>query len=304
MNDERGPWYLLTGLVLGAVIGLLYAWVIQPVQYTNTTPASLRTDFKDQYRALIAAAYLANGDLVRAKARLALLKDADVYRSLAEQAQRTLADGSSPEEARALGLLAVALGQPPPTVVESVTTTLSTLPLTQTLALTPNSTALVFTGTLTTPSITATLSLTTTAQSRPTRTPGATLTPSPTGTPLPTRTPTPTPGAPFVLKSQDSVCDPSLAEGLIQVETSDAAGNPVPGVEIVVTWDGGENHFFTGFKPELGLGYADFTMTPGITYTLRLAEGGQPISGLSAGECETADGKRYWGALRLQFEQP
>jgi len=306
MNDDRGPWYLLTGLVLGAVIGLLYAWAVQPVQYTNTTPASLRPDFKDQYRALIAAAYLADGDLVRAKARLALLNDADVYRSLAEQAQRTLAEGSDPEEARALGLLAVALGQPPPTVVEPVTPTLSTPTptLTSTLSLTPSAAAPVMTGTLTTPTITATLGLTGTAQAGPTRTPRTSPTPRPTGTPLPTRTPTPTPGAPFVLKSQESLCDPSLSEGLLQVETTDAAGNPVPGVEIVITWDGGENHFFTGFKPEIDLGYADFSMTPGITYTLRLAEGGQPISGLSASECETTGGKRYWGALRLDFEQP
>ncbi|MBI1865988.1 MAG: HD-GYP domain-containing protein, partial [Nitrospirae bacterium] len=43
-------------------------------------------------------------------------------------------------------------------------------------------------------------------------------------------------------------------------------------IEIVVVWDAGEDHFFTGLKPELGQGYADFTMTEGVSYTLRLAE--------------------------------
>ena len=37
--------------------------------------------------------------------------------------------------------------------------------------------------------------------------------------------------------------------------------NPYPSVELVVTWDEGEDHFFTGLQPELGLGYGDFLMT-------------------------------------------
>ena len=87
MRERRGHWYLLTGLAIGAIIGLLYSWLVQPVQYTNTTPASLRSEFKDQYRALIAAAYVANGDLVRAKARLELLKDENVAEVLAGMAK-------------------------------------------------------------------------------------------------------------------------------------------------------------------------------------------------------------------------
>ena len=45
-------------------------------------------------------------------------------------------------------------------------------------------------------------------------------------------------------------------------------------------------------------------MTPGVVYTLRLAEGGQIIPNLSASECEAADGNRYWGSWLLIFEQP
>ncbi|MFM8322505.1 MAG: hypothetical protein ACKOC5_16450 [Chloroflexota bacterium] len=113
-REERGNLYLLTGLVLGVVLGLLYAWNIQPVEYTDTQPESLRSEFKDQYRALIAAAYLGNADLVRAQARLELLQDPDLFRALSEQAQRTLAEQGSAAEARALGMLAIALGQAPP----------------------------------------------------------------------------------------------------------------------------------------------------------------------------------------------
>lgn len=339
MRDGRGPWYLFTGLVLGAVAGLLYAWVVRPIRYTNTTPASLRADFRDQYRALIASAYVSNSDLVRAQARLDLLQDADTYRVVAEQAQRTLADGNSLEEARALGLLAVALGQAPatvaamspktavtgtqatssmpspsasstPSLIPSLTPALITATTTTPTGLTGIvTTTPVFTGTVTT--VPATLSVTSgsitstvSSSATPTQTPRATMTPTITGTPRPTRTPTITPGAPFVLKKRDMVCNQTLGEALIQVQAYDAADNPVPGLEAVITWDGGENHFFTGLKPELGLGYADFTMTPGVTYTLQLAQGGQPIADLTPPECELRGGERYWGSWRMTFVQP
>ena len=110
-KDERGNWYLLTGVVLGIILGILFAWVISPVKYVDTAPESLKDEFKDQYRVLIASAYAANGDLVRAKARLELLDEADIYLVVAEQAQQMLAEGGSVEEAQALGRLALALGQ-------------------------------------------------------------------------------------------------------------------------------------------------------------------------------------------------
>lgn len=344
MKENRGPWYLLTGFVIGVALGLLYAWVVRPVQYTNTAPDSLRNDYKDQYRAVIGAAYLANGDLVRARARLDLLQDEDLYRMLAEQAQRTLAEGGSPQEARGLGLLAVALGQSPAAADQSttvqtteaqadanpgtaITTTLavsatnaSPTQVTATLVLeTPAITPLVTDLGLSPASPTSTLEVTpNTGENTQTPSQGLTLTPgttptpraratgspTPTGTPLPTRTPTTTPGAPFVLDRQQLLCDPDLIQALIQVQVYDAAGQPVPGVEAVITWEGGENHFFTGVKPEINPGYADFVMEPGVQYTLRLAEGGQIIPDLTPTECERTGGERYWGAWRLLFVQP
>ena len=113
-EDERGNWYLLTGVVLGIILGILFTWVISPVEYVDTAPESLKDEFKAQYRVLIASAYVANGDLVRAKARLELLGEADIYMIVAEQAQQMLAEGGSVEEAQALGRLALALGQEVP----------------------------------------------------------------------------------------------------------------------------------------------------------------------------------------------
>ncbi|MRR32078.1 hypothetical protein EG834_17510, partial [bacterium] len=56
-NESRGPWYLFSGLIIGLVLGIFYAWVISPVQYVDTTPESMRPEFKDQYRSLVAQAY-------------------------------------------------------------------------------------------------------------------------------------------------------------------------------------------------------------------------------------------------------
>jgi hypothetical protein len=91
---------------------------------------------------------------------------------------------------------------------------------------------------------------------------------------------------------------------MIQVEVQDTAGEPVPSIELVVTWDVDEDRFYTGLKPELSLGYADFLMTPGVVYSLRLADGGQTVKDLTAAECLSDDGSRYWGSWMLTFIQP
>lgn len=300
MRDERGSWYLLTGFVLGLGFGLVYAWLISPVRYVDTSPASLRADFKDQYRALIAAAFAANGNLPRAQARLELLDDPDAVRSLAEQAQRTLAEGRSASEAQALGILAVALGQaptaPPASALPAQTRSPSpAAPASPTAAASPPA---AFTPSPQSGSPDAGPSPAPTGQ-----TPTAGRTSLPTGEPLPTRTPTPSLAAPFVFKKRSFLCDQRLGQPLIQVLAEDARGEPVSGVEVIVAWQGGEEHFFTGLKPELGAGYADFVMSPGFAYSLRLAEGGEVISELTPAECETASGTRYWGSWLLVFSR-
>jgi hypothetical protein len=299
MNHEnRGPWYLLTGVVLGVIFGLVYAWAISPVRYVDTAPVSLRSEFKDQYRTLIAIAYTANGDLPRAEARLKLLGDPDPARMLTIQAQRALVEKRPDTEINALGALALALtqgGTPVFTPVPLIEATTAT----PTITLSPTPVVVATTSALST-------SQTSTITSQTAKSTGSTTphTPQPTNTPLPTRTPTPTPGAPFVLQDISLVCDQNPGAAMIQVQTRDAAGKPVPGVEVIVSWESGEDHFFTGLKPEIGLGYADYTMTPGVKYTLRLAEGGQPVPDLNASECEGNGGSRYWGAWMLVFAQP
>ena len=61
------------GLVLGLAGGLLYGWVLQPVDSADTTPASLRQDYRADYVLMVAEAYRAEGDLGLATRRLAAL---------------------------------------------------------------------------------------------------------------------------------------------------------------------------------------------------------------------------------------
>lgn len=332
-GDQRGPWYLITGLILGLFLGLGYAWVVHPLEYVDTAPASLQPEFKDRYRAMIASAYTANGDLVRARARLELLNDPDIYRALAEQAQRTLAEGADSEEARALGILAIAMGQtnsstsPTQASADSTAELLNTNipqltsmpPLTATIILTPTlTTTSSLVDELPTPSPTLPASVPTlqatamaTTLPEPLPSPTITETQSPTvtlvaptqETSTPTSSPSPTPGGPFSLQSQEQVCEGGLDAPEVRVLAFDPGGQPVAGVEVIVTWENKEEHFFTGLKPELGLGYADYTLTPAVEYTLRLGNGGEPVTGLTALECRSSNGQPFWGAWLLKFAQ-
>lgn len=295
MNSRQPPWFLLTGLLIGLALGLVYAWVLSPVETIDTHPSSLRQDFLDEQRTLIAMAFVATGDLGRAQARLALLHDPDPARTIAMQAQRYLAQGRNADEARALGLLSSALetGIVEFGLIGSVT------------GGTPEVIATPSPGS---DEITATVTLTPAAGGLLTETPNGAPTERPTRTitPTPSRTPTATPGAPFELQDLGLVCDPALVSALIQVVVVDKAGNPVPGVEVLVSWEGGQDRFFTGLKPEFGLGYGDFEMADGVNYSVQLATGGNAVPGLSTGGGCPADddGELVPSSWLLNFSQP
>jgi hypothetical protein len=111
MNDNRGPWYLLTGVILGLVAGLVYGWVIQPVGGQNVVPSALEPGYIAEYRILIAQAYTVDRDLVRAKARLDLLGDENIIQTLEQQARILQTKPGLGDEAHALARLAADLRQ-------------------------------------------------------------------------------------------------------------------------------------------------------------------------------------------------
>lgn len=297
MSDSRGPWYLLTGVILGLAFGVFWGWYVAPVHYTDTTPATLKPTYKDEYLTLIALAYAFNHDTARTQARLALLEDPDPAQAAAALAQRANAAGRPAGEVQALGQLAVVAAAPPagiPTAVPlTVFPTLTPLP-----SLTPA------------PSATPAPSVTDAPTTAPTSAPSATATvrltlpPTAAATPFPTATPTATPGSPFILDSRLLTCASIGGQPTLIIRAFDDRGSGVPGVEIILNWPDNEEHIFTGLKPEFGPGFADFTMTPGTVYTLRLADGSQLIPDITAEQCDPGNGQQIWGTLEITFVQP
>jgi hypothetical protein len=264
-------------LGVGLGLGLLYAWLVSPVRYVNTEPRTLRADYRAEYVRLAARAYEVDGNLERARARLALVASGDPGPIVVELAQRTAATGGSAETVQALSRLAAALGGGPATSTPALSASLTPEASRQTA-----------------------LPATSTASPPPTNT----VIPSITPRLLPTRTPTPTPLGAFRFLTRQLICDPSLEEPLIQVVTQDRDGQQLGGVEVVVEWSGGFDHFFTGLKPERGAGYGDFTMAPGIEYTVHLAESpGALVGPLTAATCNDAEGQEQPAAWLLVFVQ-
>jgi hypothetical protein len=285
---KRAGWFYIAALCAGSALGLLYSWVLSPVRYVDTSPDTLRADFKDRFRTAIASAYAATGNLARAGTRLGLLGDADAVSALSAQAQRTLAAGGSFEEAQQLAGLArdIQLGVAsisPATEVAVIIPTLEASPITLTSTSLPGSDS--------DPLVPLT----------PTTTVIPTIVPP---TPRPTQTVMPTPSAPFLLISRDQVCDPNLMEGLMQVMVLDRTGQPMPAIELTITSDLGEERFFTGFKPEVSSGFADYVMESNRMYSLLVARVGPPVTDLVAPTCTGPGSRSYLGGLKLLFRQP
>ena len=288
---KRFPWEIGLALLVGLGLGLIYSWVISPTRIVNAQPASLRADFKDQYRSVIAAAYSATGNLPRARARLSLLGDPNSIDALNAQAQRMLASGANGEQlgrADQVAALALALGggdanSPASTPLVEITQSSAEIE-TATLPAASEAPALL----TETPEV---------LDVQPTSTLGA-------PTPRPTHTAIPTLGAPFKLTGQETVCDSNLPDGLLQVLILKSRRRQLAGVEIVITWDGGQEQFFTGLKPELGNGYADYILTQDVTYTVQLARGSDIAVGVVAPTCQTPSGDTFFGGVKLTFQQP
>ena len=62
-NTHMSRWFVtLIALALGITLGLVYGWVINPVQYTDVTPDALRIDYRTDYVLMVAEAYRAEQD--------------------------------------------------------------------------------------------------------------------------------------------------------------------------------------------------------------------------------------------------
>jgi len=282
MEQNRGNWYLLTGLILGLALGLIYAWVISPVTEVDTHPNLLRDDYKDIYRSIISHAYQANTNLPRAKARLDLIGDDDPALALAAQAQRFLAENGDTEMAKVLANLSASLQIAAGPAATPVPPTVTTMPEDENNSSSNNG-----------------------GNSENDDQDSASSTREPTSEVPTSPTPSPTSSPPFILQDSSPICDPTLGETLIQIIATDGSGEGVPGITLEIALGTNPNEvFYTGLKPELGLGYADYLAEPGLTYQIEVPDSGLVISDIEVPTCKTETEDSYWGSWEIYITHP
>lgn len=242
---------LILSLALGVVLGLFVAWMVWPVQLYEGPPHLLKQKWKDDFLYLISAGYAVEGDKGKARERLKTLGVVDPDVALATLARKLEAEGAPEKSLQALAMLASSLGTPEPELQAHLPTPFPTPTFTPVSVPPP-------------------------------------FTPSLTETPLPEPTPTETPGPTFVLKAREMRCHSDEETPLLKIEILDSEGKPLPGIEVVVSWEGGEERLFTGLKPDKSPGYTDFTMARTYTYRVRVnapaSEEAQDLVA-SSGEC-------------------
>jgi hypothetical protein len=282
VSQGKPPFYLATGLLLGLGLGIMISVVLFPARLGEGSPSQLSGGDKSTYRGMVAQAFAVDNNLERASARLTLLGEEDQGIVLAAEAQRMLAEGKPLADADILARLASALHRlndagSPQEAVDTGIPLFTPDPASATQTALPDEDAVPI----------------------PTET-----RPPPVITNQPTPSPAPTLGAPFELKDRLVVCDPDNESGLIEIQVDDQGGNPVSGVKIDISWLDGQEYFFTGLIRSINPGFADFTMSNGVEYSLRVGEGGEQVRGVSIPECTNADGSKYYGSVYLRFTQP
>ena len=307
-KKESDKWWWIGGFLIGFIIGLAmsltYGWVLDP-RPVSVKPAHLRAEDKELYLKLIAAAYAHDKNEDWARERLAALEDPDIENTVVNLTEQTINQEGDIRDVLSLVELSRVLGQTTGAMIPFIATPTSEPTVTPTLAPTstprPTQTPTPVTPTLTpiptatdvptdtptpltpiptntpssTPSATPTKTPppTNTPTRTPTHTPTLTRTPTPSRTPTPPNTPTPGPNAPFGVAQSVVLCESNAtSDGLLRIYVRDRLDEGVAGVKITVTWSGGQDSFFTGFKPEIDPGYADFQMESGQRYQVELTD--------------------------------
>jgi hypothetical protein len=256
---------VVIALVIGAAIGLAYAWLIEPVTFSESSPAQVMKSYREAWLIMSAEALAQDGDWDRTQARINALRDANLSQTLADLFERYQANGPNPT-ARALARLADRLNARTPAMQ---------VYLVEIIAPTPEITLPIE------PAVTP----------RPIATPLPTATPEPLPTVISTATPIPD----YQVIERATICTRGKQPPQIRVIVRDQFGQSVPGKEVLITWEGGgQDRFVTGLKPEIDPGYGDFDMQPDLAYNVGVDKPTSVIvSGLRADPCET-DGRTSW----------
>jgi hypothetical protein len=279
-------WGLIFGLFVGIGGGLTYAWVVNPVVEYSTEPWQLRPEDRAHYIVAITLAFAGDSNLNKAVERLIALRgenfSADIFQQVADAACRLASTGYVDSNS---GLTAIR----------------SMMTFYQLQGRSGCADTLLPAGDL------APTPVVVIDASTPTLPPPATKTPTPASavgaTPTPPRiiVPTSVPQRDFVLANVSTFCDPQIS-GVIEVFVQDFGSVGIAGMPVRVRWDGGEDTFYTGLKPERGPAYADFQMEEGKGYIIDMPGRSDPSAQqLVAASCTTDAGRPAIVSYRAVF---
>jgi hypothetical protein len=96
-------------IIVGIGLGILYGWLIDPVDYVDTTPATLRADYRADYVLMVAEIYGSERDAEKAVVRLTYLGDPSPVTSVQNAMVFAVDAGYGPDDLRLLRDLADAL---------------------------------------------------------------------------------------------------------------------------------------------------------------------------------------------------
>jgi hypothetical protein len=284
---------LIVGLMLGLVGGLIFTWFVMPITYYNTYPPLLSQRYRQDWIRMTVWTYGLEGNWDRTEVRLLNMPASEVRAGAVDVLEEAVAQGQPLAVLQRLASLASAYGADNPAVTIYVEDGAAPTPA----------------GDLVedSPPVVVTASAVATKPVVPT----ATLTPVPL--PSPTFTPDPDlPSSPFEIVTQTLGCEPSpkLAVSLEISRTVEERGRETvelveqPQRELWLLWEGGADRALTGFKPELGLGYADFTLEPGRAYNLYVdSPTGLPVLTVQAAPCTPQDGEGWVSRFLILREE-
>jgi hypothetical protein len=263
--------------VLGLILGMAYASLIDPIRITEASPAQVTEAYRHAWIMLAAEALAQDGDWDRTRARLDTLRDPVLPQTVKTLFAQVDAQGSR-AAARALAQLADRLGAR----TAEMSVYLITPVITPTPAPNPSRTTPTGASGRSTP--------------RPTL-PGAATTPTATPPATPqavTPSPVPTYNPGYQIISQIAECTRATATPQIRVTVQDAAGQGLSGVTIWITWDGGADRFLTGLKPEINAGYGDFDMLRDRNYNISIDQPESVIAANLRAEACASGGSISW----------
>jgi hypothetical protein len=96
-------------IILGVAAGLIYGWIIDPVDYVDTSPVTMRVDYKADYVLMVAEIYSATQDAEDAVIRLTYLGDPSPVVSVDNALVFAVESGYGAEDLRKLRDLSDAL---------------------------------------------------------------------------------------------------------------------------------------------------------------------------------------------------